>query len=55
MKESANVLFREDSFAMKVVSNLLFGDLGRKYLYRLVSPLVKNVIAIPTQLDVRRI
>jgi hypothetical protein len=49
------VLFREDSFALRAVSRLLFGNLGRKYLDRLVAPLIKNVLEVPEQMDVSTI
>jgi hypothetical protein len=49
--EEANVLFREDSFPLRAVSRLLFGDLGIRYLDRMTATLIKSILDLPYQLD----
>jgi hypothetical protein len=51
LTEDENVLFREDSFALRAVSRLVFGDVGRRYLDRLTVTLIKSILDVPYQLS----
>jgi hypothetical protein len=48
----SNVLFREDCFAVYLINEILFDDLGMKYLKFLLGPIFKKVIEHPTSLQI---
>jgi hypothetical protein len=50
--ENQMVLFREDCFAIKCINRVLFGDLGKKYLVKLVTPLVKTTLSYSNLIEV---
>ena len=47
-----SVLFREDCFAVKVINRILFGELGKRYLTRVLTSTVKSVLSISYVIDV---
>jgi hypothetical protein len=54
LTKDSSVLFREDCFAIKTVNRLLFGDYGRKYLTKLVQPVIKAVTSTSHVLSIGR-
>ena len=50
--EQESVLFREDCFAVKCINRVLFSELGKKYLNKLVTPITKSILAVKDPIDV---
>jgi hypothetical protein len=45
-------IFRGDNLATKLLSFQLFGDLGKRYLVKILVPLVEKIIAFDSILEV---
>ena len=52
--EHESVLFREDCFAVKAINRVLFSDLGKRYLSKVIVPLCTSIVNTGATLDVSR-